>query len=321
MGKVESQSPAGTLVPPQGAVFGSVTESLGSFSQNVGWTDDATIGNQTQAANGNANGQYYVYWVNGVKNPYYVVIQRIVGSFSPGNMIAKGPNSYGFFQAVVSLSSALAAGSNATASMVAHSPGTFVSSQGSADAPVNLDVPMILLLPSGGGWAPQSFDAVEQTAIPLTDWGILDQTQSSTLTLQSSFHQVTGWDPLAHLPSDWPNWYTFIYDNNDNSMSPASFSTGTLQFEAIVAWMLVPSSKSESHHHQDKPPAPPSMPITITTSFSQYLAAWHNIAGCNTVYTGSGQIKTINGAHHISYPHQDFPPFTWSVDLKTMVTP
>lgn len=305
-----------TLVPPQGAVFGSHISALGPFTQNAQWTDDRTITTQTQAANGSANSQYYVYWVNGAGNPYYVIIQRITGSFAPGVMIATGPNSYGFFQTIVTVSSSLSA-PNATVSMIDHSPQTFVSSQGNTNAPVSLKIPMILMLPMGGGWSPQEFDAQEQTSVQVPDWAVLDQTQPSTQLLQTCFHQLTSWDPIAHPASNWPYWYANVYDGNDNTAAPPSFSTGTLQFESIVAWMVTVPAEARD---QASPPAPPSLPVSISTSLSQDLAAWHNIAGCLSTFKGSGAVQNISGAHHIQPLHQAFTPYVYSANLQDIVT-
>jgi hypothetical protein len=304
-----------TLVPPQGAVFGSETLALGPFSQSLGWTDDRAIASQTQTANGSGVSEYYVYWVNGVTNPYYVIIQRITGSFSPGTTLATGPASYGFFQTGVTISNVLAS-PNASASLLGYSPGTFVSGSGGSEAPVTLSVPMILSLPSSGGWAPQQFMAQEQAGIPLPDWAILDQSQPGKLSQQTCFHQLNPWDPTAHPPEQWPYWYSYIYDGNDNTAAPATFSTGSLRFEVIVAWMLTPNNPDAM---ESAPPTPPSLPITLSTTFSQDVAAWHNMAGCLSTFKGSGPLPNISGAHHIHAVHGAFPPSMWAVDLQTIV--
>jgi hypothetical protein len=317
MQSIEAMADDGALVPPQGAVFGSVTKSLGPYSQSAGWADDSSIGSQTQAAGGSAVAQYYVYWVNGGSNPYYVVIQIITGSFSPGTPLANGPNSYGFFQSAATVSNVLSSAA-ATPTLLVSQPNTFLSGSGGVDAPISLTVKMLLSLPSGGGWAPQQFVATEQSSVHLPDWAVLDQSQSATLTQQTCFHQLNPWDPTTNAASQWPYWYGNVYDGNDNTAPPATFSTAALQFEVAVAWMLAPNTAVA--RSKASPPPPPSLPITLTTTCSQDLAAWHNAAGCLSTFKGSSALPNISGAHHIDTVHQVYDAYTWSVDLKSIVT-
>lgn len=313
--ELESTPQAGTFVPPQGAVFGTINKSLGPFSLQAQWPDDRTIGSQTQSANGSANAQYFVYWVNGVAKPYYLLLQRITGSFSPGSKLASGPHSFGFFQTGVSVSNQLSV-PTATSSLVGHSPGSFESSKTSENAPVNLSIPMILLLPSGGGWSPQEFTAQEQTAIPLANWAILDQSDPGKLLQKSYFHQFSSWNPVTHAVSDWPNWYTLLFDGSDNPVAPPQFSTGTFQFEVVVAWMIEPRTASLAG---PTGPLPPSIKVELTTALRQELGAWHNVAGCLSSFKGVGPYTTIDGAHHINSVVQSFDPVKWTIDLADIV--
>jgi hypothetical protein len=122
----------------------------------------------------------------------------------------------------------------------------------------------------------------------------------------------------VNLPSDWPRWYSSIFDTNDNTIAPPQFSQGALQFEVLVAWEL---QVAQTGAGKDGPPAPPpaSLPVTLQIAFTQDLAAFHNPTGCRSQYKGAGPLPRISGAHHICPVSQAYTPYTWSQDLSKVV--
>jgi hypothetical protein len=320
-----------TLTPPTGAMYGVSRASLPPFSAQLQWSDDVTIGAGTQTPNGSVKSEVWVYWVNGdPKACQYVVIQRLRGTFSPGNVLANVASSRGFFQHGLTVTSTLADGSGGPlqdAQLYAYSPQSFSSSPPSPDAPVGISVPMTLMLPSQGGWAPQEFVAGDSGSIPLPNWGISDQTQPGALTQSSYFHQILGvdgqgksygWDPSLNPPAQWPRWYSSIFDTGDNTLAPPAFSLGALQFQMLVAWEL--SVDAPDRPAKTAPgPAPVSLPVTLTISFRQDLAAFHNPTGCRTQFTGGGSVPVISGAHHICPVTQSYAPYVWRQDLADVV--
>jgi hypothetical protein len=63
-----------------------------------GKTDDATVQESGQITNMQVNTEFYVYWVNGVSPPYYVVIHRQTGTMTCGAAVVNNQNSRGWFQ-------------------------------------------------------------------------------------------------------------------------------------------------------------------------------------------------------------------------------
>ncbi|MBC5781393.1 hypothetical protein H8N03_00470 [Ramlibacter sp. USB13] len=335
-----------TLTPPPGARYGVARPTIQPFSKQMQWTDDVTIGSGTQGANGTVKSEIWVYWVNGdLDDCHYVVIQRLRGTFSPGNMLANVASSRGFFQHGLTVTNALQDGSGGpmpNAQLVAYTPSSFRSSPEIPNAPVELSMPMTLQLPSSGHWAPQEFVAGDTGSIGLANWGIADRTQPAALVQSSYFHQIqganaegepVGWDPSVSPPAQWPRWYSTLYDASDNTLMPPTLSQGALQFQVLVAWELRLDAKdrpppggaarASTRAPEPGPPGPPpaSLPVTLQTTFQQDLAAFHNPTGCRTQFTGAGSVPVISGAHHICPVTSAYPPFVWKGNLAEVIFP
>lgn len=321
-------APDDTLTPPAGAIYGRWGDSLGPYPTSLTWDDDKTIAGGTQYASGQANSETWVYWVDAdMQDCRYVIIQRLTGTFSPGTVLANTPASRGFFQHGVAVTTRLEVPAGTSAQLRASTPQTFTPSPANPDAPIDLRLPMMLLLSPEGDFKPTEFDATETGSVRLSGWGV-STLSPDPLTLTTWFHQVAvpdeqgrlvGWDPAVHAPQDWPRWYTRLYDDAGNTLAPPDQSRGNLQFELLVAWEIRAGASVPIRPDVDPRPKPVSLPVKLTVSFRQDLAAFHNPAGCNTVFHGDGSVPIINGAFHIHPIPQAHLPFVWEKNLAAAV--
>ncbi len=300
------------LVPPLGATWGQTMSSTSYTTSTMSWSDDIAMGSATQTGSANLQNQFYVYWVDGVSTPYFIVVLRQTIGFSPGTLLAKQQGSYGFFQYLTRVRNTVADGSgnpfaSGISTLLDYSPKAFSPSP-QQNPPVSINEPMVLLTVQSGRKVPTQFNASDTETISLPDWGIADGRQG--LVQELVFHQVTGWDPTAKPPSTWPTFYLDLFDGSDNVTAPPAASLGSLALNVLSAWSFaVPNPGAE----------PPSFPVQFKTTLGQSLAALHNPSACNTVITGSGAFPVIAGAHHILDAENAYTPYVTALDLGNVV--
>lgn len=318
------------LDPPAGAIYGKTSYTPPGYSQDATWdNDDTRLSGIVQKASGTLAQSFWVYWVNGEKPPYYIVIQQLSGPFSPGNITAPTPASQGFFQTGVQLTTEILGadgkpyptGGDTGATLLGFGPTSFSSSPTNPNAPVNIDTRMTLLVNIGGSLQPSEFEATSENQVWLDGWGIKVISEPASLKLSTYFHQQDVWDPSADLPSNWPRWYLKVYDlayepppaqppQTGNTAPPAKASITSLSLQTLSAWRF--------NVKNGDPMNPPSLPVTFRTTVEQGLAAYHNPDACKTRITGAGPIPTIVGAHHLQYKSATFSN-DWKDDLQRIV--
>jgi len=301
------------LVPPLGATWGSAKSSTNYTTSTMSWSDDSAMGSATQSGSASLQNQFYVYWVDGVSTPYYIVVLRQTTGFAPGSLLARQQGSYGFFQYLTRVVNTVADGNgnpfaSGVSALLDYSPKAFTPAP-QQNPPVCINEPMVLLTAQSGRKVPTQFNASDTETISLPDWGIADGTQGIVQAL--TFHQATGWDPTAKPPSAWPTYYLDLFDGSDNVTSPPAASAGSLKLVVLSAWSFAVLNPGAE---------PPSFPVQFSTTLGQSLAALHNPSACKTVITGSGMFPMIAGAHHILDAENAYSPYVTTLDLGVIVT-
>ncbi|MGY4646855.1 hypothetical protein [Mycobacterium sp. URHB0021] len=300
-------------MPPLGATWGLATSSTSYTTGAMSWSDDSAMGSATQTGSATLQNQFYVYWVDGVSTPYYVVVLRQTIGFAPGALLARQQGSYGFFQYLTRVVNTVTDGNGSQfapgiAALLDYSPKAFTP-EPQQNPVVTINEPMVLLTAQNGRKVPTQFNASDTETISLPDWGIANATQGLSQAL--TFHQVTGWDPTAKPPSAWPTFYLDLFDISDNVTSPPSASFGSLALNVLSVWSLaVPNPGTE----------PPPFAVQFSTTLGQFLAALHNPSVCKTVIPGSGAFPRIAGAHHIVDAENTYSPCVTTLDLGKVVT-
>lgn len=262
------------LIPPPGATFGQTGFSATPTNWGVQNTGDKTAGNSTQNATTTANFAFYVYYVDGENvAPYYIVIFKQTGTFSPGNMIANNNNSKGFFQITGEVKSAVTQTSGAAfpggVSIVWHSPS---ASGSNSSVPVYIqEFSMILEADDGqGGTTPTAFTPQEQAGIYLQDWGCQDNING--INPDWLFHQVTLFDPTVNTFNTFSDWWSSVYNSN-NVDAPPALSTSALTYETLNVWTFDASLINTSG------PNGRGLAVEFSGSWSQGLAFLDNPSG------------------------------------------
>jgi hypothetical protein len=285
------------LVAPPGAIYGTSGFSSSLITWPVQVTFDRNAGSNTQTATGQAYNNFYVYYVNGEGGaPYYIVILRQTGSFSPGAMLANSTDSRGFFQVGVEVTAAVNQTSgqpfSSGVTVLWHSPSAFGSS---AQVPVYIQgVTMTLMADSNGGSAPTTFTPVEQANIYLLDWGCQDKISGNSPDW--NFHQVSVWDPTQDLVSNWSQWRSSVYGsgNSVDAMPPLSESAFT--FETLTIWRFDGSLINASGANGR------GLPVAFSGAWVQSVAFIDNSNGSNNNAENLGGLGNSTG-------------WGWSIDL------
>jgi hypothetical protein len=306
------------LNAPPGATAGYST-----FTFPVSWqigapsisgkADDSTAGNGTQTLNGSFTNEFYVYYVDGEKptSPYYYVILRQTGTFSPltpgsSDSLANNVNSRGWFQTEFQIH---AAANNSQGQPFANG----VSLQGHSPSPaadkadVGLQVTMTQIANTQDGTGPVQWTAEDGANIAFPDWAVDDL--SSGINTGWRFHQSKVWDPTQNHFSDFGQWYEDVYSGNyDYVDQMPALSTSTLSYEALTAWRFDASLLTP----------PRSLMVHFSGSWgtgdknSPLVAFLHNMSGC----TGAE-----GSTHHHLFAVVGGWGWEWNIDLGQVAQP
>lgn len=272
MADIAEAASVSQLTPPLGATYGVLSQP-GSFTyKSVQVPEDKTASGAIQSLNNLVNLEFHVYYVDGEGGtPYYYVILKVTSSFSPGLMLLNNKNSLGYFQDGLGFSLWVYDGNGATITngmtLVNHSP----QNVNSGSVPVEIVLPMTLMVNSGGGKSPQQFTATEATSTALEGWAAEDQISPSAPGWY--YHQVETWDPSVNTPATYDDWWKDVYDESDYVKAMPALSYSSLSSEQLAVWRFDASLFK---------PGTRSLPLQFVYIWSQYYAFLHNPDGCNS---------------------------------------
>jgi hypothetical protein len=291
-------SSASQLTPPLGATYGVKSSSI-AYSYFTQVTEDKTAKTGTQYPTVSMNADSHVYYVDGEGGtPYYYVIVKLTGSLGPGTMLANNKNSLGFFQYGATHSVTITDENGHPfqngVTLLRHSPQNY----NGGSAPVEIVLPMTLMVNSGGGKSPQQFTATEETSTYIDQWAVQDQTNSSGPGWY--YHQVGTWDPTVNPPNEFHDWWGDVYDGSDHVEAMPSLSYSTLTGEMFAAWRFDGSLFK---------PGTRSLWVQFDWNWGQSRAFLHNPDGCDS-----------GGHHHLYYGTAQLGT-TWGFDLASIAVP
>jgi hypothetical protein len=251
------------LVPDFRCTWGRASLSTGMVPWKAGG-DGPPI---QMVAGGQLVNWVYVYYVDGVATPYFVVVVLQSGSASPGPAASDTHSDRGWFQYAIDVSVSLST-SSGPLTPLGHSPST-ATGQAAVVWSEGME------LKSQG--VNTRFIASVQDGLQLSDWGVRDMSTPSAPWW--SFHQVTRWDPEADPPGDFQKWSDKVVDGKGSVYTLPDASWGAVDIETVSAWRLDPVDGKAA------------VPVTFSVQFNQSVAnlSWNTLNyATNSTSTGWG---------------------------------
>ncbi len=244
------------LVPPQGACYAMVSESI-SFTHTASEDDWKSIKGDTQEFSGSIKLEWHVYLANGglgltsvncgeAVGTYYVLLSMKSEGISPGNVLKDNNDSkiHAFFPAMIKLGVVPLRGNGESITdgqfLEDHWPtnvSSSVSTQFSGEVSKSIDI--MAYTASGSIETSQSFSIEKDGSMALADWGVQDDTNSSDQAPAWTLYESTQWNPLEnHKPiKDFGDWWEDIYhDSNKKVKDLPDLSYQNIPFEVISLW-------------------------------------------------------------------------------------
>jgi hypothetical protein len=258
-----------SLYPPPGAVFGYTTVQL-QCTGGISGTPAAYKGTaEDQDGNSLATNTFYVYLVNGVATPYYVVILKQSIVFGSSGMVANNGNARGWAMSDAWTS---VSGISGTGTISALPPTSPDSAAATAVAQVNQTLD--LTVNASGGTNTSAVLVSDGVQMTLTDWAVLNTSQPATPTSNWRFYQTGVWNPVSdsYPPSDWTSLFfsqgqvvalpaysistlpvtTYsVWSTPTQAASVAAELSGTIEIEQAFYFLLAPSGSTDSVMHMD----------------------------------------------------------------------